>query len=120
MILIILSSILLGWLSYYYYPLAVMLVVGLLPTYLLRTQIAGIPTTLLELSVVAVTVGGLLNAQVKTQWRQAWATIPIIIRLATAGFVLAATISAYISVEPRVSWGIWKSWVITPLLFGWL
>lgn len=111
---------LLGWVAYTDYVMSVVLLAALLPTYLLRTSVGPIPTTLLELSILTVSVMGLLQPAVRQKWYQAARTVPWPIWLASVGWLLAATISAVISAEPRVSWGIWKSWIVTPMIFGWL
>lgn len=98
----------------------VVVLAGLLPTYVIRFSIAGIPTTLFEVLVWASVVGSVAMPRTRTRlWRAALA-IPKKTLLWSTLFLLAAIISTAISPVPRSSFGILKGWVVTPMVFGFL
>jgi len=94
--------------------------VAAMPLYLWRFSLAGIPTNFFEIGVAVLVVSGLVSGDVRRHWREAEHELPRMAAIAIGLFILAALVSASIAKEPRVSFGIFKSWVIIPLLLGWL
>ncbi len=95
-------------------PRAMLLVLVLLPSYLLRADFFGIPITLLEL-MLFVTVGvWLWNNRTRLSelvvMKKDWS-------IALALFVLSATISAIIAPNVFQALGIWKAYFLEPILF---
>jgi O-antigen ligase len=111
------------------YPRAIWLLIGLLPTYLLRFPLFGIPTNLFEVLVGVTGLLGLAQPAVRAQWRYAWQALPLAIKVLTGIFVLACSLAVFIQV-PCESWlacpawqhslGILKSWVIVPIVFAFI
>ncbi|MFH1430262.1 MAG: O-antigen ligase family protein [Candidatus Uhrbacteria bacterium] len=100
---------------------ALALVLALLPSYLLRFTVAGIPMTVLELLILSCSVVVLLH------WRfDADATQPA--RSSSLGDPLIALSMVWIAVGFLAAlgsdagmrgWGIWKAYVVEPVLFFW-
>jgi len=100
-------------------PLAVSLLAGLLPTYLIRFKIGSLPMTVLEELIILTTIIWLLK-----EWPQPWRnlklkaknwhpypfTIEIIIVL------VIAWLAAIIGNNSFSAWGIWKAYFIEPIL----
>lgn len=95
--------------------LALLLLLALLPAYLWRTQVAGIPTTWLELAIYLTVIAHLFRDQASLKYtltatKQPVWLIPIALMLTAAiGGVLIAT-------DARVALGILKGWFIDPFL----
>jgi len=91
----------------------------LLPTYLLRFEIFGIPTTLLEgifLSLFAIFLFKHANLkQIQIFYKNNKS-----IFTATALFLLAATISAFLSKNTTSALGEWKAFFLEPILLFWM
>ena len=93
------------------------LVVLCLPLYLVRFEIFGIPTTVLEVLIYALFVFWLIkklsqNTKYKirgTKYKSLF--IPIIL------IVIGASLAIIFSTDLRASAGIWKAWFLDPLLF---
>lgn len=93
-------------------------VVLLLPSYLVRFSVAGIPTTLLEILIYGSAISLLISQpwariveRLKPIWRKyGW---PILLLL------ISAAIATYIAPDKRIALGLLKAYVIDPLmLFG--
>ncbi len=97
--------------------LGVSLVLILLPAYLLRAELFGIPTTLLELILLSLIAVWFIRNHHRLRelvsLDRAWATV-------IALLLLAATISAVIAPDPLSALGIWKAYFIEPILFFYL
>lgn len=91
------------------------LILLLLPTYLLRFSIFGIPTTLLEILIYIVFIFGLCRA-IKSGFRP----IPRKIWLPVGLLIIALIISTVISPDKRTALGEFKGFFIDPILVGWL
>lgn len=91
------------------------LILLLLPTYLLRFSMLGIPTTVLEVLIYIVFLYGLWQAS-KTKFRQ----IPLKIWLPIGLLVIALTFSTIIPPDKKVALGEFKGFFIDPLLVFWL
>lgn len=91
-------------------------VIILWPAYLLRTTIAGIPTTALELSIYALVVGWIV-----TGWKLKsffWPRLPRSIYIFIGCWILAWIAATIFSQDRQASLGALKAWLIDPLLFG--
>jgi O-antigen ligase len=90
------------------------LILALLPTYLIRFQILGLPTTFLELLIVVF----LFAAVVQTKWSD-YKKIKSLgkINYAIGLFILAGIASTLISPDKRAALGQLKAFIIEPVLF---
>jgi O-antigen ligase len=119
-IFIFLAIILLAFLSLKHHTAAIVLLTGLLPTYLLRLSIFGLPTSFLELAIITIAITGLLQVSVRQSWRVAWRRLPTPFIIFLGLFMISTIVSTYISPHPYTSLGILKGWILFPLIFGWL
>jgi len=110
------------WLSWRQTRHGINLIVLLLPSYLIRINIGGLPVTFLELMIVSLFLLWLIkdkryqriNHHGKINLEQALSPqyrYPLIIIL------LAATISAIISPNQISAWGIWKAYFVEAFMF---
>lgn len=91
------------------------LILLLLPAYLIRFSILGIPTTLLEVLIYFIFIYGLYQA------RQAgFRKIPPKIFLPVGFLIIALTASVVIAPDKRVALGEFKGFFIDPILVFWL
>ena len=88
-----------------------LLLVAVLPSYLLRTEIFGVPTTLLELLVVTFLVVWILKRGDR-QWLCAWRRLPLI----PLSLLIAATISVFVAPDIASALGAWKAYFVEPIL----
>ncbi|MBU4512564.1 O-antigen ligase family protein [Patescibacteria group bacterium] len=112
--------------------LGIYLILILVPSFLIRTQIFSIPTTFLELSIYILTAIWLLKKTIS--YNCVTRSLPKGDELITTSyknliqhakpflipitlFILAALISTAISPDKRLSLGILKAWILDPLLF---
>ena len=93
-------------------PKALLLLIAVLPSYLLRTEIFGFPTTLLELLIVTFLMIWFLKRRplIRTLVPQRSWMIPMILLL------LAATISVFVAPDRLAALGVWKAYFIEPIL----
>lgn len=87
----------------------------LLPSYLIRFSIFGIPTTILEVLIYLVFLYGLWQAK-----KQGFRPIPLRIILPIGLLVLSLILSTIIAPEKRAALGELKGFFIDPLLVFWL
>lgn len=92
--------------------LAVAVVLALLPSYLLRTSIFGIPTTILEALVLGAIIGW-TTRRPRLDWLRG---NPLV--APTVLFLIAGTIAIFVSPDRIAALGIWKAYIIEPILFG--
>ncbi len=97
---------------------AVALLAGLLPLYVVRFSIFGIPTNVFEVGVWVTAVTSICIPRTRHQIWGAMQAMPKSKLILIGLFLIAAVISTAISPVPRNSIGILKGWVITPMLFG--
>lgn len=97
---------------------AVVLLAGVLPLYVIRFSLAGIPTNLFEAAVWATALVSLCIPRTRHQLWTAAQVIPRSKLIFIGLFLLAAVISTAISPVLQNSLGILKGWVVTPVLFG--
>ncbi|MFA7286282.1 MAG: O-antigen ligase family protein [Patescibacteria group bacterium] len=102
---------------------ALALIVFLLPTYLVRIELFGIPTTLLELTITVVAAVWFLRMVRHHGWPRlpAGSTVstdnpfhPVLYPL--LAFLLTATVSAILSPNIDAALGAWKAYFIDPML----
>ncbi len=91
------------------------LILLLLPSYLIRFSIEGIPTTALEVLIYVVFLIGLWQAK-KTGFHK----IPLKIYLPISLFIIALAISTIIASDKLAALGLLKGFFIDPLLVFWL
>ena len=96
---------------------AVLVLLAGLPAYLVRATALGVPSTLLELGIYTV----LLVLVVRGDWRdwrafnwqrQSGWLLPL------ALWLLAAVVAAFVAPGTRSALGIFKGWIVDPLLLG--
>jgi O-antigen ligase len=89
-----------------------LLLITLLPSYLLRGELFGIPTTLLELMVLAFIVIWIIKRrpEIKKLIPESTYLLPISLLL------LASTVSLFIAPDLMAAAGVWKAYFIEPLL----
>lgn len=89
---------------------AFFLFLGLLPTYLVRFSLFGMPTTALEVLFLILFVVWLLKREKRFVDISGW-------KLLILFWVVAATISVFVSPDIRSAMGIWKAYFIEPVIF---
>lgn len=99
---------------------AILACLAILPSYLLKLSIFGIPTTVLELSIYAAFIGSFCSLLV---FKSNTTLTPSLIRRGTGRFfwpIIAFTsitlLSAFFSNHLKITLGGWKAWVFDPLL----
>lgn len=97
---------------------AIILSSALVPFYLLRLTMGGIPTNLFEVIVVTQVAAFLSAKSLRWALRNLVKQVSSLIIIAILLFVGAATIGVVVSSEPRVSLGILKGWIIIPILYA--
>ncbi len=91
-----------------------------LPLYLFRFSILAIPTNVLEIAILIITIAQLTLPGAVSLWKKAFARLPPFISALVFLFVLSAIISTFASPHPLTSLGILKGWIFIPILGGWL
>ncbi|MFH0814810.1 MAG: O-antigen ligase family protein [Candidatus Falkowbacteria bacterium] len=99
---------------------AICVLIALLPTYLIRFKLFGLPTTFLEIMLIMV-IGGwiakkLLAKNFKKSIAEIFNKIPKILKIIIGFFLLSATISLFISPNTLDALGIWKAYFIEPII----
>jgi len=101
--------------SYYRSLFSLYLIAGLLPTYLIRFNLFGVPLTWLEAMVIILAVVSLIRKRVDfKQIRTDVFFWPIIAILA------AATLAVIVSPDKLHALGAWKAYFVEPAVFYWL
>ncbi len=93
--------------------LGVFLILATLPTYLLRFEILGVPSTLLEVNLLLLIVVWLIRnvgGHTELAWLKPW-RIPMIL------LALAATIGVFVAPDRNAALGVWKAYFIEPMAF---
>jgi len=91
------------------------LILLLLPTYLIRFSVFGIPSTVLEVLIYTVFLYGLWQAR-----KAGFKPIPFLILIVPALMIVALIISTIIAPDKRVALGELKGFFIDPFIFLWL
>lgn len=94
-------------------PWAVASMLALLPVYLVKQSVLGIPVTALEVLILGATVGAALGGWLK--WR-----VGALGRLAlpTLALVVLWVVSATLSDDARAGFGAIKAWLVEPILLA--
>ncbi len=95
----------------------VLVVLALLPAYLLRVSIFGIPTTLLEIMLLILIILWLVQNRKRLKElfviKRSWAVFIALV-------IISATVSAIVAPDTLSAFGIWKAYFIEPILFFYL
>lgn len=106
-------------LVYLRYEQALFLAVALLPMYLVRFSVAGIPTNALEVVIVLTAIIAGTKPHIRKKWRTAWHNTPWKIKGLVFAFLIASVVSVYVSPHLETSLGILKGWIVIPLILAW-
>lgn len=88
---------------------------ALLPTYLIRTNVGPLPTTLLELCLVGMLIGVTAKRGLKP-WNEGWGRLRA--WWIPAGlWILASLIGVAIAPDHLAAFGLWRAYILEPLLF---
>jgi len=87
----------------------------LLPSYLLRTKIGPLPTTLLELGLLALMVGVTWRMG-KTRWLAGIETLKPW-RYALLFWCLATAIAVVVSPDKLAALGLWRAYILEPIIY---
>jgi O-antigen ligase len=124
-LLLFIYFLLFTFVTWYRFRLGLGLLFFLLPTYLLRFQVLGIPMTMLEGMILIIFIVWLFKELRITNYELRKTLISNLkfqitnyrtLFLASALFLLAATISIFTAVDTRAALGIWKAFFIEPFL----
>ncbi len=91
---------------------------GLLPLYIVRFSVMGIPTNLFEAAVWGAAVCALAIPSARMKWWYAIRSIPRPYKIWMLCFLVAAVLATIHSPILRSSAGILKGWIVTPMVFG--
>src|SRR3989344_6912846 len=110
------------WISWQRLLDGLYLIVLCLPTFLIRFQILGLPTTFLELLVVSAFVIWLIKDERyrRLNWSFRGRSFNLIsrpYRWPLLLIIVAATISAFVSPLSVAAWGLWKAYFVDAFLF---
>jgi O-antigen ligase len=127
-ILIVLFTLFFTWIACWRLDWAITLCVLLLPTYLLRFQVGFLPMTVLEVMVLVVFVVWLLktlNNELRTKNKTAGVQSSTFVvqgygwpwKWLIIFWVLAGIVAVLISPDTRQALGLWKAYILEPILF---
>lgn len=123
LILFYLSLIFFTVLVIYKQRLGLLIILSLLPSFLLRTQIFNIPTTWLELAIYILVLVWfmrcLVNKNLFSTIRHTYKNYKILI-LGLGLWLLTAILATIASPDLRLSAGVLKGWWVDPIIFTWL
>lgn len=102
-----------AWLGYRKPVLATSIIAGCMPLYLLRATLGPLPTTFLELLIWAGFLGWFVGVMRRKHYIGGlkYFRAPIIL------LILAATLGLLIAPDTRAAAGLWKAYIVDPLLF---
>ncbi len=119
----LLLTILFATLAWRDLKLAALVLIGVLPVYLLRFDIFGVPSTMLEVFVWILTVVWVIQGLKKHAWRFTPFRVSLVarspfhdLRLPITLLLLAAVISTFIAPDMTAALGILKAYFVEPLL----
>ncbi len=115
MLPIIICSVLYAFIAWRKPIFAIYGITLLLPSYLIRLKILGIPLTFLELMILFLVIISIVKGWI--DYKRIYNDVffwPIIV------IILVATLAAIISPAGAKAWGAWKAYFIEPILFYWL
>ncbi len=93
-------------------------VAAVMPLYIWRFSLVDIPTNILEVLIGMAALTGVLSNRVRNGWKQALQTSSRRIILLIALFLIACVLSITISPHTTTSLGVFKGWIIVPLLYA--
>lgn len=96
----------------------VVLLAGLLPLYVVRFPLFGIPTNVFEVMVWLVFISTICFSGTRRKIIDVAKSLPFATRLGAILFIVAALISTVYSPILSSSLGILKGWIVTPMVFG--
>lgn len=101
---------------------AVIFVAAATPLYLVRFTVFGLPTTVLEILIIALCVATVMHAMVFSHVRQQYAAqlraVPREILIGSVIFFLASVIAVFVAPDARAAFGIWRAYVLEAMAFG--
>lgn len=122
-LLIFLSLLLFGLLSFWKKELGIYLILLLLPSYQIRFQVFGIPSTFLE-GMILILAFVVIASEARQSLNPIGLLRHFIPRNDVLAFILllltAATISIFTSPVPAKAAGIWKAFFVEPVIFSFL
>jgi len=118
-ILITIFTLFFIWIAWWKLDWAIVLAVLFLPTYLLRFQVWFVPMTILEVMVLVIFLVWMVKTLFHGRgtetatgegmiWPWKWLTIL---------FILAGVVAVLISPDTRQALGLWKAYIVEPILF---
>ncbi len=118
-ILLILLTVFFTWVAWWKLDWAVVLTILFVPAYLLRFEFLSIPMTVLEIMVLVIFVVWLIKVffQSKDNWSEKCKYIYWPWRWLTVLFVLVGIVAVLISPDTRQALGLWKAYILEPVLF---
>lgn len=100
--------------------MAILACMAILPSYLLKLQLFGVPTTVLELSIWAVFAGSFLRETFLPTSQGIWSWTKQVkdakLFWPTILFFAVSLVSAIVAFHQQTALGGWKAWVFDPLL----
>lgn len=90
-------------------------VIILLPTYLFRTKLFGVPSTFLEISFLTVIAVFFLRGVLKKEFKKTGYRYPL--QKPIFLLLLASIIAVLVSPNLRAALGLWKAYIIEPIIF---
>jgi len=114
-LMLIVAAVIFAALSFARPQWSLYLIAGLLPTYLIRFSVFGLPLTWLEAMVIILAAVVLLKKEVNfKKIRNDYFFWPII------GILISATIAVIVSPDKFHALGLWKAYFIEPIIYYWL
>jgi len=98
----------------FYYQLLIIIIV-LLPSYLLRASVFGLPTNFLEILIIISIAIALSRPNIRRYWLSAWSSIPYQLKVSVLLLITAAFASALLALPSLRGFGYLKSFFIIPL-----
>lgn len=118
-LILIIYCLLFAYLTWRHFHLGLALLFFLLPTYLIRFNFGPLPSTLLEVMIWIITIIWLIKYNKNIIYHLSFIikqNYNYTLFIATALFLLAATISIFTSIDLRAALGEWKAFYFEPIL----
>jgi putative inorganic carbon (hco3(-)) transporter len=114
MIVLFAITLIFAGISYKSSKYALMLLIAALPSYLLRFEIFGIPSTLLELLLLAFLIVwiGKNHKQLKGLFK-----LPLLLKLAITFFLIAGITGVVVAPDMQAALGVFKAYLLEPIIF---
>jgi hypothetical protein len=94
-----------------------LLIIALLPTYLVRFSIGGIPTTMIEVLLLALFLSWFIQRRASLRVTGYRLLIPPTLRAPLVLFIFASVVSVIIAPDRLAALGLWRAYILEPLLF---